>query len=91
MNKKELINAISNNTGYTKKDISVVIDNMIDVIIDIVSSKEDVSITKFGKFTAVEREARIGRNPSTGESITLPTKRLVKFRPSATFKDTVNK
>lgn len=90
MNKKELINKISNNTGYTKSDILTVVDNMISTIVDTVSSGEDVAITKLGKFTTVERASRVGRNPSTGESITLPTKKLVKFRPAASFKDGVN-
>jgi nucleoid DNA-binding protein len=89
MTKKELVKEISTNTGFTQKDVMAVVDSAIDVITKTVSSDE-ISITGFGKFFTTQRSERIMRNPSTGEQVTVPAKKSLKFRPAKAFKDSVN-
>ena len=55
-----------------------------------VVANEDVAITGFGKFATTERSARIMRNPSTGEQVSVPAKRILKFKPAKSLKDSLN-
>ena len=85
-NKKDLIAAIAAKTGYTKKDINVVLDAIFDTIADSIASGDGVKITGFGTFDTTIRKARTGHNPQTGEKIEIPAMTSVKFKPSACLK-----
>ena len=89
MTKKEMIRQVSEKTGFTQKDVLVVVDNVFDTIANTVVS-EDVAITGFGKFIATERAARIMRNPSTGDQVKVPAKKAIRFKPAKSLKDSVN-
>lgn len=89
MPKKELISLVAQKTGITKKDVTLVIDTMLDSVIDSVVTGEDVKLVGFGTFTTVERAAREGRNPQTGESITIEARKAPKFKPSKALRDAV--
>lgn len=90
MNKKMLIDVVSEKLGTTKKDTGAALDAIVEAIIEAVASGEEVSITGFGKFSVSERAAREGRNPATGESIKIAASKAPKFKASKTFKDAVN-
>lgn len=87
MNKKDLIDAISNVTELTKKDTAATIDAMVDVIIEEIKNGGEVNISGFGKFCVSERAERNGVNPQTGESIVIAATKSPKFKAGKNFKD----
>ena len=91
MNKTELIAAVAEKTGLTKKDAERVVSATFDTITATIKAGEKVSISGFGIFEVKAREARIGRNPRTKEEIKIPATKLPAFKASKTLKDTIAK
>ena len=91
MNKTELIAAVAEKTGMTKKDAERVINATIDSIADSLIKGEKVQVSGFGIFEVKAREARVGRNPRTKETIQIPATRLPAFKASKALKDVVAK
>lgn len=91
MNKTELISACAESTGLSKKDSERVLNAAIDAITAALVKGEKVQISGFGIFETKNREARIGRNPHTKESITIPATRVPGFKASKALKDSVAK
>ena len=91
MNKTELIAAVSQAAGLTKKDTERVINAVLDTITASLVEGEKVQLSGFGTFEAKDREARIGRNPHTKEAIDIPATRVPSFKASQALKDTVSK
>ena len=89
MNKNELISKVAEKSGFTKKDTGVVIDALVTAITDAVASGDKVQLVGFGTFEAVERAARTGRNPQTGETMTIAASKAPKFKAGKAFKDAV--
>ncbi len=90
MTKTELIDQIPDDTNLTKIDVGKVLDAMINTIIDAVKGSEKVTLTGFGTFMASERKAREGRNPKTGEKVSIPAAKVPKFVAGKGFKEAVN-
>lgn len=90
MTTKTLIKELSNSTGYTQKDVTLVVKSMLDVITNALKKGEEVSLTGFGKFTAVERAARDVKNNFTGEMVHVDAKKAPKFSASSALKEAVN-
>lgn len=80
MNKTELIQAIAESTGFTKKDVTQVVDTLFDTIQDALKRGEHVQLVGFGNFEIRERAARKGRNPQTGEEIEIAATRVPAFK-----------
>ena len=91
MNKTELIAIAAESAGLTKKDTERVLNAAIDAITASLVKGEKVQLSGFGTFETKEREARIGRNPHTKESIEIPATRVPAFKASKALKDTVAK
>ena len=91
MNKTELIAAVSQSAGLTKKDTDRVISAAIDAITAALVQGEKVQISGFGTFETKEREARVGRNPHTKEAIEIPATRVPGFKASKALKEIVAK
>ena len=91
MNKTELIAAVAEKTGLTKKDAERVVSATVDTIIASLVKGDKVQISGFGNFEVKAREARIGRNPHTKEAIEIPATKVPGFKASKTLKDTVAK
>ena len=91
MNKTELIAAVSQAAGLTKKDTERVLNAALDAITASLSRGEKVQLSGFGTFEVKEREARIGRNPRTKEAIDIPATFVPSFKPSKALRDTVAK
>lgn len=91
MNKTELVAAVAEKAGMTKKDAERVVNATIDTIIQNLIKGEKVQISGFGNFEVKVREARVGRNPRTKESIEIPATRLPVFKASKVLKDTVTR
>ena len=82
MNKTQLIDAIASGANMTKTTTNKVLGSMTGAIKNALKNGERVSIPGFGTFHVVERKARKGRNPRTGEAIRISAKNVVKFRAS---------
>ena len=91
MNKTELIAAVAEKTGLTKKDAERVINATFETVTASLVKGDKVQISGFGIFEVKAREARIGRNPRTKESIQIPATKLPAFKASKTLKDSVAK
>lgn len=90
MNKTELISEVAGKLGVTKKDTSAAIDAIVTVITDALADGQEINIAGFGKFSVSERAAREGRNPATGETISIPASKAPKFKVAKALKDAVN-
>ena len=64
--------------------------NLVSLCLKAVSEDRQVKLSGFGSFESFESKARTGRNPSTGEAISIPAKKRIRFKPSETFKKTTN-
>ena len=91
MNKTELIAAVAEKVGMTKKDAERVVSATIETIEASLVKGEKVSISGFGIFEVKACEARVGRNPRTKETIQIPATRLPAFKASKALKDSVSK
>ena len=91
MNKTELITIAAENSGLSKKDAERVLNAAIDAITATLIKGEKVQISGFGSFETKDREARMGRNPHTKESIEIPATRVPGFKASKALKDAVAK
>ena len=91
MNKTELIAAVAEKTGLTKKDAERVVSATFETVTATIKAGEKVSISGFGIFEVKTREARVGRNPRTKEEIKIPATKLPAFKASKTLKDTIAK
>ena len=91
MNKTELIAAVAEKTGLTKKDAERVINATVETITEGLCKGDKVSVSGFGIFEVKAREARVGRNPRTKETIQIPATKLPAFKASKTLKDAIAK
>ena len=91
MNKTELIAAVAEKAGLTKKDAERAINATVEAITESLVKGDKVSVSGFGIFEVKNREARVGRNPRTKETIEIPATRLPGFKASKTLKDAVAK
>ena len=89
MNRRDLVNAIAEATGEDKKLVDNMLKATTDVITDTVGKGDPVVISGFAKFAKVERAARMGRNPATGEPIQIKAKTTAKITALKGFKDDV--
>lgn len=89
MNKGELVDKIAEKANVTKKDADSILTAMLEVILDTVASGDKVTLVGFGTFEARDRQAREGRNPSTGEPIKIPATKVPAFSAGKMFKDKV--
>lgn len=90
INKKALIDLVSERTNITKKDATEIVDAVFTIVKDELSSGKTVDIAGFGKFSVKESAARSGVNPATGEKIEIAASNRVVFKVSKTLKDCVN-
>ena len=91
MNKTELVAAVAEKTGASKKDSEKLVSAVFETITDALVAGEKVSMVGFGAFEIKERPARTGRNPRTKETIEIPASRAASFKPGKALKDAINK
>ena len=91
MNKTELIAVVSQAAGMTKKDTERVLNAALDAITAALVNGDKVQLSGFGTFELKDREARVGRNPHTKESVEIPATTVPVFKASKVLKDTVAK
>ena len=90
MNKTELVAAVAEQADISKKDAEKVLKAFVDVVTEEMKKGEKVQLVGFGTFEVAERAAREGRNPQTGETMTIAASKNPKFKAGKALKDMVN-
>ena len=90
MNKAELINAIAEHASLTKADTGRALDALIQTIETTLKAGDSISLVGFGTFAVKDRAERTGRNPQTGQEITIAAAKIPSFKPGKGLKDAVN-
>lgn len=85
----DLIDYVAENANIAKSSAKEAVEAMIDGIFSSLKSNEDIAIPKLGTFTVRERAAREGRNPQTGEKLTIDARKVPGFKPAKALKDEV--
>jgi DNA-binding protein HU-beta len=89
MTKSEFVDRVAANSGLSKKDAGSAVDAVIKSVEDALKSGEEVTFTGFGKFHVADRGAREGRNPRTGETMTIAASRVPRFTAGSGLKKAV--
>lgn len=89
MNKPELVSAIAEKTGMTKKDSELAVNAFVDTVMEELANGGKVQLVGFGCFDVLNRKEREGRNPSTQQPMTIPAKKSPRFKPGQPLRDAV--
>lgn len=90
MNKSELIDAIADHADLTKADAGKALDGLLHAVTEALKSGDSVALVGFGTFAVKDRAERKGRNPQTGEEITIKAAKIPSFKAGKSLKDAVN-
>ena len=90
MTKADLVEEVSRITELTRKDSEVIVDTLFESVIKALKTGDKLEVRGFGSFRVRQRNARVGRNPKTGEKVEVPAKRVPYFKPSKELKDLIN-
>ncbi|MBV8950974.1 MAG: HU family DNA-binding protein, partial [Actinobacteria bacterium] len=89
MNRRELVLALADRADTDRRSADEMLSSLVDIITETVSTGEVVAISGFAKFARVDRAARMGRNPQTGQPIKIKASRKARITPLKAFKDSV--
>lgn len=90
MNKQDLISAVAETSGLTKNDATKAVEGVFDAITGALKKGDEVRLVGFGTFSVSQRKASTGRNPRTGETMTIKASAQPKFKAGKGLKDSVN-
>ena len=89
MTKKDIVMKVSTETNLTQIDVKKIVQRTLDVVVESLERGETVELRNFGVFKVKSRRGRIGRNPRTGDEVSVPEKRVVVFKPGLVLKQKV--
>ena len=90
LTKKDLVNLVYMQLGFSKKISENLIEDLLSTILYNIKSNQKLKLSKFGTFTIRKKNSRIGRNPKTNETKLISSRNVVLFKPSKEFKEFVN-
>ena len=90
MTKAELVEEVASQSDLTKKDAEVIVQTVLDSITESLQRGEKIELRGFGSFRIRNRLSRQGRNPKTGNSVSVPAKKVPYFKPGKEIKDLIN-
>ena len=90
MTKADIIDAVCEDNGFSKRESAKITETMLDIIKESLENGENVKLSGFGSFNIQHKRARRGRNPQTGEEITISARRVLSFNPSKILRDELN-
>ena len=90
MTKADLAQKIVERTGFSKTDSVEILEELLEILKDTLEAEDFVKIAGFGKFEVKSKKERLGRNPQTGEGLTIDPRKIVVFKASAVLKDMIN-
>jgi integration host factor subunit alpha len=91
MTKADIVEKIYEKVGFSKKESAELVELVFDLIKNTLESGDKIKIAGFGNFVVKEKADRRGRNPQTGEEITISARRILTFKPSQVLKASINK
>jgi integration host factor subunit alpha len=91
MTKADIFEKVQEGLGLSKKESAEMVEAVFAIMKNTLESGEDLKISGFGSFIVKQKKDRRGRNPQTGESITIEARRILTFKPSGVLKDQINK
>jgi len=91
MTKADLIEAVSERVGFSKKEAAETVELVFDILKENLENKENIKISGFGNFLVREKRTRKGRNPQTGEEIKISERNVVTFKTSQVLRNALNK
>lgn len=89
MNKQELVEIIADKTHSTKAETKKMLETFIETVTETLAQGESIQLMGFGSFKTYERKAHLGRNPRTGETVTIPAKRVPSFTAGNALREAV--
>ncbi|KRF53652.1 MULTISPECIES: HU family DNA-binding protein [Priestia] len=89
MNKTELVDAVATQAELSKQDAKKAVEALFETISNTLAKEEKIQLIGFGTFEVRERAARTGRNPQTGEEMTIPASKVPAFKPGKELKEAV--
>src|SRR6185503_19786809 len=90
MTKAELVEEVSQKTGLPKKQAEIVVNTVFESIVETLKTGEKIELRGFGSFRIRQRGSRMGRNPTTGEKVDVPAKRIPYFKPGKELRELLN-
>lgn len=90
MTKADMVEKIYEKVGFSKKESAELVETVFDIIKTTLENGEKIKIAGFGNFVVKEKADRRGRNPQTGEEITITARKILTFKPSQVLKTTIN-
>lgn len=90
MTKYDLIEKVRDISGFQRKEAEGMVESVLEIIKDSLASGDEVKITGFGKFVVHQKHDRTGRNPQTGEPLTITARKILTFKPSIILKQELN-
>lgn len=90
MTKADIVEKVADDFKVTKREAQAMVESVFSILKETLESGEDVKISGFGKFEVKQKNDRRGRNPQTGEAITITARKVLAFKPSAVLRDGVN-
>lgn len=90
MTKANIADKIHTTTGLSKKDSATMMESVFSIMKESLEAGETIKISGFGSFVVNQKNARRGRNPQTGEAITIEARKVLTFKPSTVLRDAVN-
>jgi integration host factor subunit alpha len=91
MTKADIVERVSEKIGVTKKESQDLVESVLSLLKNTLEAGEDVKISGFGKFEVKQKKDRRGRNPQTGETITIEARHILTFKPSTLLKAAINR
>jgi integration host factor subunit alpha len=90
MNKKDIVEAIHAKVGFSRRETAAIVDKALELMKSSLAEGDSVMISAFGKFSVRHKKAQKGRNPKTGETMTLPPRKVITFKVSRGLKEQIN-
>lgn len=90
LTKADIVERVYSKIGFSKKEASELVELVFGTLKNSLNDGEKVKISGFGNFEVRQKDSRIGRNPQTGDQITIDARRVLSFKPSQVLKDMIN-
>ena len=90
MTKVDIIESIYEKVGFSKKEVSKIVESVFDIIKETLQREDKIKISGFGNFVVRKKRSRRGRNPQTGDDIEITSRRILTFKPSQVLKGALN-
>ncbi len=91
MTKIDIIEAIYEKVGFSKKEVAKIVETIFDIMKEYLTREDKIKISGFGNFVVRNKRARRGRNPQTGDDIQITPRRILTFKPSQVLKAAINR